>query len=72
MRSQTTHVETDFPHLLANSCLLPSDDPFDIGKLRKGLLEYVFEVASREDSRDSNRKRMYTICNVNADEDDDS
>jgi hypothetical protein len=43
----------------------------DGGQLRKGVLEYMFEVASREDTKDSNRRRLYVICKANFDEDDD-
>ena len=71
-RPKTNHAEDAFPHLLANSCLSPSDEPLDKSQLRKGVLEYVFEVASQEDSKDSNRRRMYAICKANIDEDDDS
>ena len=40
-------------------------------RLRKGVLQYIFEVASREDTKDSNRRKMYAICRTNVDEDDD-
>ena len=70
-RADPSDVKNSFPNLLANSCLSPSDEPSDRGRLRKGVLEYIFEVASREDSRDSNRRKLYAICNENLDEDDD-
>ena len=70
-RSKAGGTCDDFPSLLTNSCLFPSDEPLDRGQLLKGLLEYVFEVASREDSKDSNRRKLYAICNANIDEDDD-
>ena len=66
-RSKTSRTEHQFPHLLANSCLSPSDEPIDKSQLRKGLLEYIFEVASREDSRDSNRRKMYAVYSANID-----
>lgn len=62
----------DLPNLLANSCISPQDEPLDRTRLRKGVLEYIFEVASQEDSRDSNRRKLYAICNANIDEDDDA
>ena len=71
-RSKLDHTEGAFPHLLANSCLSPSDEPLDRSQLRKGVLEYIFEIASQEDTKDSNRRRMYAICKANIDEDDDS
>jgi ribosomal RNA-processing protein 1 len=43
----------------------------DKSQLRKGVLEHIFEVASREDSKDSNRRKMYAICKTNIDEDED-
>jgi len=69
-RLKTSHAE-GFPHLLANSCLVPSDEPLDKAQLRKGILEYIFEVASQEDSKDSNRRKLYAICKANLDDDDD-
>ena len=62
----------NFSSLLTNSCLSPSDQPLDREQLLKGVLEYIFEVASREDSKDSNRRKLYAICNANLDEDDDA
>jgi ribosomal RNA-processing protein 1 len=59
-----------FSQLLKNSCLSPSDERMDKRQLRKGLLEYMFEVASQEDTKDSNRRKLYAICKVNVDEDD--
>lgn len=71
-RPKTNHTDDAFPHLLANSCLSPSDEPLDKSQLRKGVLEYVFEVASQEDTKDSNRRKLYAICKANVDEGDDS
>jgi ribosomal RNA-processing protein 1 len=71
-RLKTSSTQDDLPNLLANSCLSPQDGPSERSQLRKGVLEYIFEVASQEDSRDSNRKRLYAICNANIDEDDDA
>ena len=65
-------AQDDFSGLLTNSCLSGSDQPLDRSRLLKGVLEYIFEVASREDSKDSNRRKLYAICNANLDEDDDS
>ena len=70
-RLKATATRDDIPDLLANSCLSPQDGPSDRSQLRKGVLEYIFEVASQEDSRDSNRRKLYAICNANIDEDDD-
>jgi len=70
-RQKTITTQEDLPNLLSNSCLSPQDSPSDRSRLRKDVLGYLFEVAGREDSRDSNRKKLYAICNANIDEDDD-
>jgi len=69
-RSDLSTTKDNFPNLLANSCVSPSDEPSDRSELRKDVMEYIFEVASREDSRDSNRRKLYAICSANLDEDD--
>ena len=69
---KTSGAQNDLSDLLANSSLSPSDEPLDRGRLLKGMVEYIFEVASREDSKDSNRRKLYVICSANLDEDDDS
>ncbi|KII93163.1 hypothetical protein PLICRDRAFT_87582 [Plicaturopsis crispa FD-325 SS-3] len=64
-----------YPNLLPNACFtLPSPaGAMARSPLRKALLRKVFEVASQEDTRDANRRRMYGIWkNGMADEDDDS
>jgi len=71
-RSKAGGTCDDFSTLLINSCLSPSDEPLDRGQLLKGVLEYIFEVASQEDTKDSNRRKLYAICNANLDEDDDA
>ena len=69
-RSKPGSPQDNLPNLLANSCLSPQDEPSNRRQLWKGVLEYIFEVASQGDSRDSNRKRLYAICNANIDEGD--
>ena len=60
------------PYLVANAC---STDPEAEGKverskLRKILLRRVFDVASEEDTRDANRRKMYILWkNYTEDED---
>ena len=71
LKPEASCTEVEFSHLLANSCLSPSDGSMDRSQLLKGLLEYIFEVASQEDSKDANRRKMYAICKANIDEDDD-
>ena len=69
-RPKPSDAQVDFSGLLANSCLSPSDQPLDRSRLLKGILEYIFEVASREDTKGSNRRKLYAICNANLDDDD--
>ena len=39
LKSEASCREGEFLHLLANSCLTPSDGPMDRSRLRKGLLD---------------------------------
>ena len=71
-RLKASPTQDDLPNLLANSCLSPQDEPLGRNQLRKGVLEYIFEVASQEDSRGSNRRKLYAICNANIFEDGDA
>lgn len=62
-----------YDDLLANAC---SVDPRTEGvlprrQLKKLLLQRIFDVASQEQTRDANRRKMYAIWKSNAEEDDD-
>jgi ribosomal RNA-processing protein 1 len=52
-----------------NSCMSGSSTP-DRSSLRQGLLKQVFSVASEQDTRDSNRRRLYRFWKSNLDDDD--
>lgn len=63
--------ELDYPYLIANSCMC---DPKTEGQLRsellkKKMLRVVFDVASRTDTRDANRRKLYNLWKRAADED---
>lgn len=63
--------ELDYPYLIANSCMC---DPKTEGQLRsellkKKMLRVVFDVASRTDTRDANRRKLYSLWKRAADED---
>ena len=64
--------KNDLPDLLANPCLSPQDEQSDRSQLWKDVLEYIFEVhvASQVNSKDSNRRKLYVICEANIDDDD--
>jgi ribosomal RNA-processing protein 1 len=61
-----------YSHLLEHACLVASrkdDKKLTKAQLRRGVLKQMFEVASKEETRDVNRRRMYAICKSELDED---
>ncbi|KAG5650456.1 hypothetical protein H0H81_012195 [Sphagnurus paluster] len=69
--AMVTNQEDLYPNILCSSCF---EDPKLEGKvdgpvLRKKLLRSIFEVASQPETRDSNRRKMYTLWKDGADED---
>jgi ribosomal RNA-processing protein 1 len=52
-----------------NSCISSSPTP-DRSFLHQALLKQVFSVASEQDTRDSNRRRLYRFWKCNLDDDD--
>lgn len=61
-----------FPHLLKNACFKNPKLEGNVGgvELNKNLLRRVFEVASRLETRDSNRRKMYALWKEGIDSDD--
>lgn len=56
-------AEPDYPNVATHSCL---EDPkeegtLERGALRKGILKAFFTVASDQETRDSNRRKMYAL-----------
>ena len=62
-----------YTRLVSNACVSnPCDEgPLAAESLKVGLLRYVFEVASDDGTRDSNRRRMYSFWKSHADEEED-
>lgn len=66
-------LESDYPNLVANSCIEdPKEGVVGSAKLRKALLRRLFEVASEEGTRDSNRRKMYAFFKAAKEDGDDS
>ncbi|KZT74939.1 Nop52-domain-containing protein [Daedalea quercina L-15889] len=74
-RKRPRLITPTYSSLIANAC---SSDPesegaVESGKLRKVLLRRMFEVASEEDTRDANRRKMYNLWKrYSEDEESDS
>ncbi|GLB35896.1 putative nucleolar protein,Nop52 [Lyophyllum shimeji] len=69
----TNDASALYPNVVSNSCF---NDPRMEGKvegprLRKKLLRAVFELASQPETRDTNRRKMYSLWKDGADEDGD-
>lgn len=65
----------DFPlaHVVTGSLAshLAGKTPASPKLVKAAVVAALFEVASREATRDSNRRKMYAICKAAKDEDDD-
>jgi len=59
--------------LISNACAEDpkTSDALDCATLKKKLLRIVFEVASRSDTKDSSRRRMYTIWKEGGEDEDE-
>ena len=64
----------EFPTILSNACVdVPcTDGPTPHSALREAILQNLFTVASAEDTRDTNRRKMYTLYKTALEDDDDS
>ncbi|KAI0720137.1 Nop52-domain-containing protein [Fomitopsis betulina] len=63
-----------YSNIVANAC---ATDPKTEGavervKLRKILLRRIFDVASEEDTRDANRRKMYNLWKIHTEDEDSS
>ncbi|KAI0697576.1 Nop52-domain-containing protein [Cytidiella melzeri] len=58
-----------FPHIISNACLA-SEGALSAGALQKGLLKRLFEVASEEQTKDANRRKMYKFWKTRAGDDE--
>lgn len=59
-----------YPDLIANACITDpkASGPLDRTALKKKLLRTVFEVASRSETKDASRRKMYALWKEGADE----
>ena len=64
---------TEMMSLVDNSCVSssPMTAPADKSSIHQALLKQVFAVASEQDTRDSNRRRLYKFWKTNLEDDDD-
>ncbi|KAG6817973.1 hypothetical protein H0H87_012441 [Tephrocybe sp. NHM501043] len=62
LTTSTSHADS-YPHLVSNACyeFPKTEAKMDGPTLRKKLLRSVFEIASRPETRDSNRRKMYVL-----------
>jgi len=66
-------LDLDYPNLVSNCCFQnPKERTIENAKLRKVLLRRLFEVASNEKARDSNRRKMYAFFKAAKEDGDDS
>lgn len=63
-----------FPTMIANARISGAaeedDAPLKLGDLRKGAIALIFERASKEDTRDSNRRKLYALWKEEMDDDE--
>jgi len=62
---------TEMLSLVDNSCISSSPAATDKSSIHQALLKQVFAVASEQDTRDSNRRRLYKLWKSNLEDDDD-
>ncbi|KAF8560066.1 ribosomal RNA processing protein [Imleria badia] len=81
LRSRTSnpHKRTrvsgfEYPTIFSNACVdVPhTDGPMLHSTLREAILQKLFAVASAEDTRDANRRKMYALYKTAVEDDDDS
>ena len=59
-----------FPYILANACSSDPESEGAVGRatLRRTLLKQMFDTASKPDTRDANRRRLYALWKENMDD----
>lgn len=71
-RSKPTALDNTYPNIIANSCGTdPKEGPSDKVSLRKVLLARLFDIASEQDTRDSNRRKLYAVWKTYVDDEVD-
>jgi ribosomal RNA-processing protein 1 len=63
-----------YDHIVANGCVSDplAEGRLDPGVIKNSLLQRIFNIASEQDTRSANRKRMYTLWRELSGSDDDS
>jgi len=63
-----------YSNLIANACLSDpkTEGAMDSEVLRKALLRRIFDVASEEDTRDANRRKMYNLWKSHMEDEESS
>lgn len=66
--------DQEYPSIVSNSCATDpkAEGAMESGKLRAVLLRKMFDVASEEETRDANRRRLYALRKANMDDGDDN
>ncbi|KAF8140566.1 nucleolar protein,Nop52-domain-containing protein [Boletus edulis] len=64
----------EYPTVLSNACADAPDtgSPMAPSTLREAMLQKLFAIASAEDTRDSNRRKMYALYKTAVEEDEDN
>ncbi|KAK7686731.1 hypothetical protein QCA50_010331 [Cerrena zonata] len=71
-RSKPTASDNTYPNIIENSCGTdPKEGPLDKVSLRKVLLARLFDIASEQDTRDSNRRKLYAVWKTYVDDEVD-
>ncbi|KAF4573214.1 hypothetical protein EYR36_007724 [Pleurotus pulmonarius] len=72
-RRRLANSDSLYPHLIQNACLTdPSAGKLSSTSLKQGLSKYLFDTASNPDTKDTNRRKMYTLWKETAGEDLDN
>lgn len=66
-------LDSIYSNIAENSCISePTDRAIASEKVRSALLRRLFDVASEEETRDSNRRKMYAVFRAAKEDDDDT
>jgi len=71
--SKRPRLKASYTNLVSNLCVshMKEGAVVDAAKVRKALLRRMFEVASEEGTRDSNRRKMYALFTTAREDEDD-
>ncbi len=71
--SKRARVEVLYEDTVSNACLSDpkKEGAMEMGVVRKALLTYMFDVASKPETRDANRRKMYALWKSMAEDADE-